>query len=227
MKTFVRPIKLIHLRDGEHLKFFTGLLKMIAGTNNAVKTAVEGLLPEFTGLVHKEKNIIEKILKNELPDLLVKTGKLRDGLYHALWLLADVCTHSLSNEHASCAEALKSVFEKFGDIESLSPCRKTITVDNLLQEAAGYTKFFKLLHLERLLDDLAAANTMHDELYKSQASGCLETSAVPALKDIRMKVDGAYGQLVAALEQAMFTYGISPYSNFIIILNTRIQELKG
>jgi hypothetical protein len=226
MKKFTKTAPLSRLPDEEHNKFMSDLLWLINNTNDAIRTAIYKILPEFTNLTTEENNIIQTTYENKLSDMLAKIDKLRDGLCRAIQAIVTAYMNSPLGEESSIAEKLKIILDKFDNIYQLPAAEKTTMIYNLLHELEFHAESYRQLHMENFLKDLLTATNMYEGLYKGHTSAHADMCIITTIKDVRLKIDAIYAQIIAAVEAAMLVDGISPYSNFVITLNTLIDHSR-
>jgi superfamily I DNA/RNA helicase len=226
MKKFIKTISLYRMRNEEHNKFMSTMRELITNANAIVQDAMGKTLPQFISLAEEENRLVEITYEDKLADMLAETDKLRDGLCRAIQTVVEAYTYSYLDEESSMAKKLKAVVDKFDEVFRASMAEKSATIYNLLHELSAYADIYNRLHLANFLKDLTTATNMYEGLWKGHTNICTDVNTIATVRDVRSEIDVVYAQMVDSLEMAMLVGGINKYSDFVIALNTHIDELR-
>ena len=198
------------------------LVDTAAGYTVGLKEAAN----KFTAAVDEFDDVLEKA--KSLPSTKEATQKDedRDKAWNAFRRIAKATKGHPNKEIADFAVKTEEIFLRYGDMLPLAQQEETARIHNLLQDLkaldttkmnqAGFTPF-----LTDLEQKAAAYITISDT--QSSEHG---RRMVGIVKEKRAAADTAYRQLVETVNALVIVNGETPYKEFALDLNGRIDQNK-
>jgi hypothetical protein len=219
----IRSIDATRLTTGEHGQFMGRLIDyvMLAGAGNL---KIEDIFGEFIFYYNKEKELVKVTTKSGKTVTIKDIDGLRDNTYSAIRMVTDCYTKHFDPIRKAAAEAVKLVFDKFGNIG-----RKTYKEETfMLRSAAEKLLAENRADLEKLglldwLMELIRLNDWFEEESEKRVDEEL-AKAEGSLRETRLQVDSRYYKITKRVNAYIEMGGADACREFVKKLNSAIDE---
>jgi hypothetical protein len=218
-----RNVHTSHYRNDEHFQYMSEV-KGLTVELDPKELKISSQFERLTELFEQEDAALKKINKSVLTKEIQDADKQRDMIFRGIVLSNEAAIlKSFRPEVAKAAKNLKILLDTYGNVAQKPLNEETSAIYNLLQELNGkYAPDVATVNIADWVTELAAENAEFEKLVKDRYDEtALKTDLV--LKDVRLKVDEAYREMVKRVEALLFVEDDKTqkekYSTFLKKLN--------
>ncbi len=225
MKIIAAPLP--NLRDEQHLSLMTDTKRLIS-EEPAVKLILVEEEPLFSDALDAEV-VAEKVasgseITKSIDDLFALRAKHFTGLEHAVEM--GLCHFDPTIENV--AASVKTVLDKYGNINRKTNAEKTVSFRNLTDELLSVENLPKVSMISGAKEFAEKVKEENDEYSALTDSRTKEVTGRPSgnMHDARDVTDRIYHSIITRVNAAATLNGEANYASFITQLNGKIEALK-
>ena len=187
------------LHNAEHFQYMTEFRDLLIQFNPA-SLKIMKLFVAFMNLYTLQDVCFLIIRKSNFTELLNDADRYRDSLWKVLINMIDAATKHFSAEVVAAAKRVKIVADTYGNLIHFPKDKETSLLFNFTDDLiTTYAADIELIGATAALENLRAANNKYELIVKERDA---QTAQKPEEKmsDIRVNIEGAYYDIVGAIE---------------------------
>lgn len=223
---FIKSFNLRNLRALEYNQVIIDILTYVKALNFEelkLKLVVDAL--EVRAL-HLNETLVNG-LGSLLTATLVLLDDQRDRVVRAFRSAVKSGMNSTVEERAAAATKLFFIFNKFGNIPTLSREQETSAIRQLLDELneEENKKLVELLHVAHWMEELKEVNEKYAQAYIDRTQETGEKQAHDVVK-ARLLTQDAFEDLCVIIEACIILYGATAYTDLVAFINNEVAQAK-
>ena len=224
----INIVDLAKMRNDEHFQFMTVIACAIVEFGGAENLRIGTYYDRFESDVQLEDVTLKKIPKSSITQLIQTADQYRDEIFRGIVSIVDAHLNHFEVALREPARKVKIVLNTYGNVARKPLNEETSAIYNLLTDLNSdkYLPDAKTTGLEDWMAALATANTaLNDLMTERFHESAAKTEAV--LKEVRLKVDAGYRDIVHLVEAFSMVYGEeegAPFIPFIRYVNTIVDK---
>jgi hypothetical protein len=225
MKTVIKTIQFVRLRNEAHLDFLIIVLKLLDKFTD-VKTLVLAFHLQLAELVEQEKKLVDAARDSAYTQQLVEADDRVDNDLMGIKSAVESGTRHFDPAVKAAANIVAKRLKNFGDIKIKSYETESAAVLLLLEDFKGsLAEQVATLGLSGWVAELEAAETAFTELYERRNT---ENASRPQenLKVLRPKAGEVYGQITYVINADMMVNGEATCGEFVRELNEQVKHFN-
>ncbi len=220
----IKRIDTQSLRNNEHFQCQTEF-KVLVIEYDPIVLKIENLYQgSYLPFYAQEDEAIFKIMKGSFTEARMEVDRQRDSAFRGMIHMNKAALNHFDSEVVASAKRLKILFDTYDNISDMPLQEETSAIYNLLQELDGnYNEDMYRVRLEDWKDKLQQDNDAYQALVKQGYEEEVSRTELK-MKEVRIKVDQVYRQIIERLEALMLIEGESNYIGFVSRLNIQLEH---
>jgi hypothetical protein len=219
----IRRFNLYKLRNEEWFNFFIEFKTFVEEASPGTLNIVE-LYAVFLVLFTDVDTALEKLLKSGYTATVVSLDGRRDDVFRGLTAAVDSAAHHFDPVMREAAEALKLLFDHYGNLATRSFNEETAATVNFIQELRGkFAPSVQTLGLKAWVDELERRNSAFEAAVLERNRESAEKPDLHVL-DLRRKINRCYLDMIERIEAQILLQGDGTFATFVKQLNANIDR---
>jgi hypothetical protein len=211
------------LRNEEWFNFFIEFKTFVEEASPETLNIVE-LYALFLILFTDVDTALEKLLKSGYTAAIVLLDGQRDDVFRGLTEAVESASHHFDPVMREAAEALKPLWDHYGNLAVRPFNEETAALINFMQELRGkFAPAVQTLGLTGWVDELEHRNNAFEAAVLERNRESADKPDLHVL-DLRRKINRCYLDMVERIEAQILLQGEEPFATFVKTLNANIDR---